>query len=386
MKKISVLIPTWNSENFISTCLESILSQTYSNIEIIVLDAGSRDDTLKIVKQQMKIYDNILLFKKKNASITTLRKKGLDLATGEYVCFVQSEDILNHFCLAELSKSMEKYDADIAMSSFIHSKYKKYYSDRVYNLTDSKDFTCLHRDFLACATLSGKLFRKNLFEHLTIKEIYLREEIMNLVAFLKSKRLVSLKSILCITQEHNALFETKRFWENQESFWFKCKPTITYTKQIYITLKPKTLKLSVPTLIHTRYLDYLIWELLSYAARKASIEQIAMEMYRVLKDSSFQKAKKYFEFEGFKMKDMNDDLLLSTCLLYADTILKQTDYIQGNYPQIDIVEFHYMIFLKLFYKQTGALNTKYYLCQLRENLNLNETLESKLVNQLSLSL
>lgn len=386
MKKISVLITTWNSQNSINACLDSILKQTYSNVEIIVLDAGSTDQTLKIIKQQMKIYKHIILFKKKNASITTLRKKGLEIATGELVYFAQAKDVLNHFCLTELSNSIELYDAEIAMSSFIHSRYKKYYSDHLYNLTDPQDFLSLHRDFVACATLSGKLFQKNLFDHLTIKEIFLREEIMNLVAFLKSKRLVSLKNILCVTQEHDDLFDTERFWENQASFWFKCKATITYTKQIYITMKPKTLKLNLPPLIHTRYLDYLIWELLFYATRKASIEQIAMELFRVLRDSSFQSAKRYLEIEGFYLKRMNDDQLLSACLLCADTILKQIESIQEDYPQLDLLLFCYLLFVKLFYKQAGALNPKHYLCLMRESLNLNTTLEARLINQLDLNL
>lgn len=385
MKKISIVITTWNSAETIYSCIDSILNQTYPNLEILVLDAGSTDNTLEIVKWVAKENSNLTVCKQKNASVTALRKKGLAISTGEFVCFVQPEDIYNRSAFTDLSRNMELYDADIAMASFIHSNYKKYHTDTIYNLTEENDFYKLHQDFISCATLSGKLFKKELFNHLTIKEIHLREEIMNLVALLKAKRLISLKKVLCVTQEHKSLFEAPYFWENQQSFWFKCKATSTYCKQIYINLKPKSLKINIPRLTSYRTLDYLIWELLSYAEDDASIEQIAMELYRVLKDSLFQEIKRHIEFEEFKFREMTDEQLLAACLHYADTILKQTDYIRGNVPQADIVTIHYMLFIKLFYRQTGYIDSKHYLCYLRESLNLNDTLEAKIVNQFDLN-
>ncbi len=384
MKKISILITTWNSEETIYACLESLLNQNYLNYEVIVLDAGSSDKTLEIVKWIAKEHSNLILFKQKNASVTALRKKGLALSTGELVCFAQPEDIFNQSTITDLFRSMELYDADIAMASFIHSNYKKNYPDVIYNLDIPEDYEKLHQDFIACTTLTGKLFKKELFNNLTIKEIHLREEIMNLVAFLKAKRIIALNKVLCVTQEHRALFSTPHFWENQQSFWFKCKATSTYCKQIYINLKPKSFKVHVQKLLQARMLDYLILELLFYAANDASLEQIAMELYRVIKDSSFQNAKKFLEFDELRFKELTDDQLLATCLLYADTILKKTDFIRGNYPQADIITIYYMLFIKLFYRQAGYIDPKHYLCYLRESLNLNDTLEANLVNRFNL--
>ena len=87
---VSIIIPVYNAENTILRCLESIFLQTYENLEIIVVDDGSIDKTLQILKT---ISDKRLkIISKDNGGVSTARNKGLDIASGEFIAFIDSDD------------------------------------------------------------------------------------------------------------------------------------------------------------------------------------------------------------------------------------------------------------------------------------------------------
>ena len=90
MKKISVIIPVYNCEEYIKRCIDSIINQTYDNIQIIVVNDGSTDNTENILKN----YTNITLINKKNEGVSKARNTGLSLADGDYVYFCDADDFL----------------------------------------------------------------------------------------------------------------------------------------------------------------------------------------------------------------------------------------------------------------------------------------------------
>lgn len=93
MKLLSVIVPVYNSEKTIERCLKSIVRQTYKNIEIIVIDDGSADDqSYRICKSFACNDERIKLYKKEHSGVTPTRKAGVNMATGEYIAFVDSDD------------------------------------------------------------------------------------------------------------------------------------------------------------------------------------------------------------------------------------------------------------------------------------------------------
>ena len=90
MSKISVIIPVYNGEKYIQRCVDSVLNQTYSDIEIIVINDGSTDNTENILKS----YSNIVLINKENEGVSKARNTGLSLAKGDYVYFCDADDYL----------------------------------------------------------------------------------------------------------------------------------------------------------------------------------------------------------------------------------------------------------------------------------------------------
>lgn len=125
-KKVSVIIPMYNSEKYIIQCLNSVLHQTYKNIEIIIIDDCSQDASLKLVKgvkdERIKI---CCLSENKGPAVA--RNAGIKLATGEYICFIDSDDIWLKDKVEKQVKFMEENDYE-----FIYSNYA-YFKDSDYN-------------------------------------------------------------------------------------------------------------------------------------------------------------------------------------------------------------------------------------------------------------
>ena len=96
MTKISVIVPAYNAEKTIDKCLESLVNQTYKNIEIIVIDDGSKDSTLKKIKQFEKKYpQKIIAITRENKGIGYTRNEGIKYSTGDYIGFVDSDDYVD---------------------------------------------------------------------------------------------------------------------------------------------------------------------------------------------------------------------------------------------------------------------------------------------------
>ncbi len=110
-KKVSIIVPVYNVEKSIDRCVSSLVNQTYQNIEIILLNDGSKDNSLKKIKEWEKKYpDKIKCESHKNQGVGMTRNKGIDLATGEYLTFVDSDDYLDEDFIEILMNNIEDYD------------------------------------------------------------------------------------------------------------------------------------------------------------------------------------------------------------------------------------------------------------------------------------
>ena len=123
---ISVIIPAYNVEKYILKCLESIIKQTYSNIEIILVDDGSTDKTAEICDEYAKKDDRIKVIHTENRGVSEARNKGLENVKGDWITFVDSDDwIEENFCEVLLKKTKD-YDADIALCGYKRATANSY--------------------------------------------------------------------------------------------------------------------------------------------------------------------------------------------------------------------------------------------------------------------
>lgn len=108
-KKYSIIIPVYNTEKFIKKCLDSVKNQTYDNYEVIIVNDGSTDNSLKIIKEYTK--DNrFKVYSKKNGGLSSARNHGLKYVTGDYIVFLDSDDFWNKDLLLKLSEIKNDYE------------------------------------------------------------------------------------------------------------------------------------------------------------------------------------------------------------------------------------------------------------------------------------
>lgn len=117
-EKISVVIPVYNVENYVLRCLNSICQQTYSNLEIIVVNDGSTDRSLEICKKVECADSRVKVYTKKNGGLSDARNYGILKATGKYICFIDSDDFIHKNMIEILYKNINKYNAQISSIAF----------------------------------------------------------------------------------------------------------------------------------------------------------------------------------------------------------------------------------------------------------------------------
>lgn len=115
---VSIIIPIYKVEPYLRCCLDSIVNQTYTNLEIILVDDGSPDGCPKICDEYAAKDNRIVVIHKENGGLSDARNAGLDVYKGDYVYFIDSDDIIPSNCIYALFEILSKEDADIASSSF----------------------------------------------------------------------------------------------------------------------------------------------------------------------------------------------------------------------------------------------------------------------------
>ena len=196
--KISIIVPAYNIETYLARTLDSILDQTYRNLEVIVVNDGSKDGTGAVLDRFAAQDPRIRAIHKENGGVTSARLRGLAEATGEWIGFVDGDDLAEPDMYERLLENSLKYDADIS-----HCGYRMVFPSRVdyYHNTGKlveQDHDAGLRD-LICGSfvepaLWNKLYRRSLFAGITEKmdfSIKINEDVlMNYWLFKASRKSV----------------------------------------------------------------------------------------------------------------------------------------------------------------------------------------------------
>ena len=169
-KKISIIIPAYNIEKHLPHCLNSILAQTYKNLEVIVVNDGSRDGTGAVADAYGVKDSRVRVIHKENGGVTSARLRGVAEATGECIGFVDGDDYVEPEMYALLMKNLQEYDADISHCGYqmvFPSRVDYYYNTGRLVLQEGEQGCAdlLNGSFVEPA-LWNKLYRKTLFSGL----------------------------------------------------------------------------------------------------------------------------------------------------------------------------------------------------------------------------
>lgn len=165
---ISIIVPVYNVKNYIEKCLDSICGQTYRNLEVIVVDDGSTDGSGALCDAYARKDNRIRVVHRENGGLSAARNEGLDMATGEYIGFVDSDDWIDPDMYQFLYDLLVTHDADVSVCShYVESPRKikiKYASDQVLDLSMPDAIRLLVEDNIIRNYAWDKLYKRSLFD------------------------------------------------------------------------------------------------------------------------------------------------------------------------------------------------------------------------------
>lgn len=165
--KVSIIVPVYNGEQYLEQCLNSICKQTYRNLEVLVIDDGSKDNSLTIIKQFVNLDDRIKVISTENNGQAIARKIALEQASGEYIGFIDADDWVEPMFIRELVDGIEIDRADIAVVGYTmyFDKEQKYVP-----MSDSQISLNLEGDAIDFEWITSNHFKGFLWDKLFKKE------------------------------------------------------------------------------------------------------------------------------------------------------------------------------------------------------------------------
>ncbi len=183
---ISIVVPVYNVEMYLGRCIDSILAQTYQNIEIIPVDDGATDRSGQICDEYAMKDARIRVIHKKNGGLSSARNAGIDVASGEYLCFIDSDDVLDQAAIEKLYNAMVTHAADVAVCRFFDLNEEGYRIVKeeadsggepfVLSGTECMEYNYSAPDAWFVVTATNKLYRREIFSDLRFEHGKIHED------------------------------------------------------------------------------------------------------------------------------------------------------------------------------------------------------------------
>ncbi len=168
MPKVSIIIPVYNVKDYLKKCVNSVISQTYKDFEIILVDDGSTDDSPAICDDYAKQDNRVKVIHKQNGGQGDARNVGIDIAEGEYIIFVDSDDYISEKMLEETVTRAEKYDADMVLHDYYTVNENGEILFRYSSVLPREKLICPSEDKyilnFSLTAASTKLYKKSIFK------------------------------------------------------------------------------------------------------------------------------------------------------------------------------------------------------------------------------
>lgn len=189
---ISVIVPVYNVEGYLPQCVDSILSQDYGDLEIILIDDGSTDGSGEICDRYAALDSRVRVIHQKNGGAAAAKNAGLRLAAGEYLAFVDSDDYLEPGAYGFLMKTLLEAGADAVQGSFREIYRNRVEEQRISEETlGSYDYLLRFPKDFSCALLWNKLYRRALFDGVFFEEGHkIDDEYFTYQGFLQPRKVV----------------------------------------------------------------------------------------------------------------------------------------------------------------------------------------------------
>lgn len=177
----SVIVPVYNAEKYLRECIDSIINQTYKNIEIILIDDGSTDDSGKICDQYLKKDNRVKVIHKKNEGVSIARETGVKIATGDYISCIDSDDWISECYFSLFSTIIKNNSPEIAYCSYytVTNNKKVKHNQQIESGLYKKDKIIKNIFPILLENSEGKYFIPHLWAAVFRKELYEKYQVKN---------------------------------------------------------------------------------------------------------------------------------------------------------------------------------------------------------------
>ena len=403
MKKISVIIPMFNAAKHLNRSFVTILNQTYKNLEIIVVNDGSTDNTLETVENFKKNDSRIVILNVEKSGVSHARNEGLKIASGDYIQFVDADDELelNYFDLQ--LNLLESTNSDCVICNNVHPFFYTHFTDRVYDMNDKKDFFEFYQHTFAPTLPWSKLYKREAVEGIFFDEnlTFAEDEAFFCKCMLRIKKIATTSKVLyhyyMATKENNGDqtstlnqgINKAAFWDNNSSLFFKaleCIPSRIETFEKGLLDKSLPIN-SITDVIYQRVFDFTFVLMDAYVGFGLPEEGLGIELLHNFSNTFFQSSCKVQEqyglvFESFLDEEFEERVKKTNHALYLVNSLGQ----KRKNPKIINYFGDLMIFAHYFVKECNELESYNVLNQCIKEYKENKTDTAHLVHEVLESL
>ncbi len=395
-KLISVIIPMYNAEKTILNTLDSILNQSYKNLEILVVNDGSDDSSSTLVQSLRKKDKRIILIDDDNHGVSHARNVGLRNAKGEYVQFVDADDTLDLDYFKIMQNLLATNDCDIAICNNIHPYFYTHLDDHIYDLTNHDEFLNYYQHTFAPTLPWNKLYKKEVVDGIFFEENikFAEDEVFACATLGRIKKVVSTKDVLYhysfdYSEEGKSAIQKflkgSKFWLNHTSLYYmelECLPAkIDYFAE---HIKNKRIPIeNINEVLYQRVCDYAIYEYAAYVGSGVAEDALLQELTNIFRNTYFHKAINVQTKYGLKFKSFFDkDLEHYIYKLNHSVFNMYSTYFKDEPLNVNPNMCAAMLFAKFFIIENNSINNANILNRLDNELNEGQSPNALFVNNI----
>jgi len=250
---ISIIVPVYNSELYLDKCIQSIINQSYIKFELILVNDGSKDNSLSILKKYETLDQRIILFDQENKGVSVARNKGIDISKGEFICFVDSDDYIDSNYLSTFVTNYKNRDILIIQKPPMSEVLKECFESGILSLNDEiqQEKLIINNNLLYNGSPFNKFFETSIIK---LNNIYFLPNITygeDLIFFLNYLKFVSKIHYLDYSGYHYSI--------NSDSASSKNHSFETYF-EVFNNIENFKNELKIKNKLVTRYIYNLQWD------------------------------------------------------------------------------------------------------------------------------
>lgn len=379
---ISIIIPCYNAAKTISRTLNSIREQDFKDVEVIVVNDGSKDNSLEVLANFEKIDKRIKVVTQDNAGVSVARNNGLKYAKGNYIAYLDADDnYTTPYALSNMIKRLKDTGSDMVVCKFTHPCFEQYLEEGVYDLTNKKGFMAYIQDFFTSSMPWNRITKRECITEDFIEGVkFTEDEIFNFYNLKNVKKVAIMDDVY-----HNYYcapynpYSTSNSAVNSQSnatttLWKAGMGTYQYRMHAINNFYPDM----KADLQYIRSFDFFFWDFFLNAKNRMPEDYISDICKRNFKEDLFQRTLKDKERFGLKLKNYTDkdieDFVRLAYYAFRD--------IKSYNKNLSMYKVFLALFGKIFYDLTEHIDTTDILAETCIRRLDNSSAESIYVNSI----